>query len=76
MASLEGGCQVPIGALARIEAGMLVMEGVVASLDGTELVRGKVIGSPDRPEEVGAELAEVLLAGGADRILARVRRLV
>ena len=75
MKSLEGGCQVPIGALARVENGMLVIEGVVASLDGAELVRGKVIGPTERPEELGLELAEVLLSGGADRILAQVRML-
>lgn len=73
MRALEGGCQVPIGALARIEAGMLVIEGVVASLDGADLVRGRLIGSPDRPEELGEELAQALLSGGADRILAGLR---
>ena len=74
MKSLEGGCQVPIGALARVEDGMLVIEGVVASLDGADLVRGRVIGSPDRPEDLGMELAEVLLSAGADRILAGLRQ--
>jgi len=73
MKSLEGGCQVPIGALARIEDGMLVLEGVVASLDGANVVRGRVVGPPDQPEELGAELAQVLLSAGADRILDDLR---
>jgi len=73
MGALEGGCQVPIGALGRIEDGSLVVEGVVASVRGADLVRGRVVGSPDRPEELGAELAQVLLSGGADRILAALR---
>jgi hydroxymethylbilane synthase len=73
MRTLEGGCQVPIGALARLEDGMLVLDGVVASLDGANLVRGRVVGPPDQPEELGIELAQVLLSAGADRILAELR---
>ncbi len=73
MKVLEGGCQVPIGALARMEDGMLVLDGVVASLDGSQVVRGKVIGPPDQPEELGLELADILLSAGADRILAELR---
>lgn len=72
MKVLEGGCQVPIGAIARIEDGMLVLDGVVASLDGANLVRGRVVGPPDKPEELGIELADVLLSAGADRILAEL----
>jgi len=74
MKSLEGGCQVPIGALARLDSGALVLEGVVASLDGAKLVRGRVIDRPDQPDELGIELSQVLLSAGADRILADLRR--
>ncbi len=73
MRALEGGCQAPVGALARIEGGTMVTEGVVASLDGADLVRGRVAGPRDRPEELGIELAQALLHGGADRILAALR---
>ncbi|MFZ5592403.1 MAG: hydroxymethylbilane synthase, partial [Bacillota bacterium] len=36
---LEGGCQVPIGALGQVQGEQLTLQGVVASLDGRELVR-------------------------------------
>lgn len=73
MRLLEGGCQVPIGALASMKDGKLVLVGVVASIDGSRLVRGKVSGNPAEPEDLGRELAEVLLAAGADNILRELR---
>ncbi|MEW6541751.1 MAG: hydroxymethylbilane synthase [Bacillota bacterium] len=70
---LEGGCQVPVGALGRLRDGRLVLEAVVASLDGTELVRSQESGPADRPEALGDSLAARLLEMGAAGILARVR---
>ncbi len=70
---LEGGCQVPIGALGRLREGRLVLEAVVASLDGTELVRAEGSGPAEQPEALGNSLAVRLLEMGAGEILARVR---
>lgn len=71
---LEGGCQVPIGAHARLEDNMLVLDGCVATLDGRRLVRDRTTGDPGAPETVGIRLAESLLADGGREILAEVRR--
>ena len=73
MRLLEGGCQVPIGAWARIEGGKLVMDGVVASLDGTRIVRATVEGGPAEGEAVGREMVATLLEQGAGEVLAEVR---
>ena len=73
MRLLEGGCQVPIGANARIEGEKLVMDGVVASLDGTRVVRATVEGGPAEGEAVGREMVATLLDQGAGEILAQVR---
>ncbi|MGI9952946.1 hydroxymethylbilane synthase [Moorellaceae bacterium AZ2] len=70
---LEGGCQVPIGALGRAEGDCLLLEGMVASPDGRELVRDVETGSLYRPEEVGRRLAAKLLKRGAESILRGVR---
>jgi hydroxymethylbilane synthase len=72
---LEGGCQIPIGALGTVRDGVLELDGVVANLSGSRLVRDKVKGSPDTPEKVGVELAELLINKGADKILTEVRAL-
>jgi hydroxymethylbilane synthase len=73
MRALEGGCRVPIGALASIEGGILRLAGVVADPDGNRLVRGEATGGADDPESVGRELAQALLASGADVILDQLR---
>jgi hydroxymethylbilane synthase len=73
MRTLEGGCQVPIGAYCRFEDDMLVMDGVVASIDGTNMVRYRLEGSPAAPEMLGAMMVDHLLDLGAAEILAEVR---
>lgn len=71
--ALEGGCQVPIAAHARIDGESLRLEGLVADLDGREVLRDAVIGGRDGAERVGAELARRLLDRGAGEILRSVR---
>ncbi|MFA5844118.1 MAG: hydroxymethylbilane synthase [Coriobacteriia bacterium] len=73
MRTLEGGCQVPIGAYARIEDGTLVMDAVVASVDGTTVLRHRLTGSPDEPEALGAAMVDRLLDMGADAVLEAIR---
>lgn len=68
---LEGGCQVPVAALATGTPGALRLEAAVASLDGHTLVRDVAEG--DDPEALGVALAERLLTRGADRVLADIR---
>ncbi|HHY60221.1 MAG TPA: hydroxymethylbilane synthase [Clostridia bacterium] len=72
--TLEGGCQIPIGALARLEEDRLVLHGLVASLDGTSIVKGVETGSPQEPEQLGRVLARRLLEEGAQEILNQVRQ--
>jgi hydroxymethylbilane synthase len=66
---LQGGCQVPIAAHATVAGKGVRLEGLVASVDGKELIRDTVEGTADDPEAIGIQLAERLLARGADRIL-------
>ncbi|MFY9583053.1 MAG: hydroxymethylbilane synthase [Candidatus Acidiferrales bacterium] len=69
LAELEGGCQVPLGAWARFEQGALVLDACVLSVDGIESVRQRAVGIPRDAEALGRELAQTMLAAGADRIL-------
>jgi hydroxymethylbilane synthase len=69
---LEGGCTVPAGALARIAEGdEIVLDGVVVDLDGRSIYRGTRRGTD--ADLLGRELAEALLAEGADQVLAGLR---
>jgi len=70
LASLGGGCQVPIGALGLPFEDGLRLWALVASPDGTRLVRADRTGRIDRPEELGLEVAEILRGRGAGEILA------
>lgn len=72
--SLEGGCQVPVAALAEVDDdGVLTMDGLVADLDGTVVLRHRASGSANDAETVGESAAAALLARGAGDVLARVR---
>lgn len=76
LAHLQGGCQVPVGALGVIDKEVLTLHAAVVSLDGTESIRESVQADgpgPEDAEQLGARLASLLLDRGADRILARVR---
>ncbi|KGP75919.1 hydroxymethylbilane synthase [Desulfosporosinus sp. Tol-M] len=71
MRQLEGGCQVPIGALAQVVKGQIILRGMVASLDGVRLIKAEAVGTD--PEAVGSELANRLVELGAAEILAEIR---
>jgi hydroxymethylbilane synthase len=66
---LQGGCQVPLGAWARLAGGELHLEAAVFSADGREFVRRDDRGSPGDAYAVGKRLGQVLIGAGADRIL-------
>lgn len=71
---LEGGCQIPVGALGTVEKGRLRLEGVVASLDGEQLVRSSLAGDVREAAEIGVKLAENLVRLGAGEILRKMRQ--
>jgi hydroxymethylbilane synthase len=74
---LEGGCQVPLGAWAKIGAsGELEIEAGVFSPDGEEAVRRIDRGAESEAEAIGTRLARTLIEAGADRILRLVGRSV
>ena len=66
---LEGGCQAPIAALARIENDWLTLEGLLASPDGKTVLRDCAEGDPHNAESIGHLLAERLLKNGGRELL-------
>lgn len=72
LASLGGGCQVPIGAHAVISGDELRLAAVVVSPDGTRIVRLGERGAVRDAEEIGRRLGRALLAAGAQEILEQV----
>ena len=70
---LEGGCQIPIGTYGRIENEQLRLDAVIGTVDGRKIVRGKIHGAPEQAEELGQQLAQMLLDSGGKEILEHIR---
>ncbi len=74
MRALEGGCQIPVGALALVDGDEIVLEAMVADLDGGSMVRMSMSGPAGDPGGLGRRLAEGMMARGAGEILKKVRQ--
>lgn len=69
---LQGGCQVPIGAYAKVEGDKLIIKGLVGSLKGDKIITETVSGSKEDCEALGETLASVILDRGGKEILEEV----
>ena len=74
LSTMQGGCQVPLGAWARLERGELVIEAVVCSADGVQYIRQKTSAPAEQATELGKHMAQLLIEGGAREILDEVNR--
>jgi hydroxymethylbilane synthase len=70
--TLEGGCQVPIGAFAEVKPNGLYLDAMVGSLDGTITFRKKIRGSKKDPALLGKTIAKDLLKAGAKSVLKEI----
>jgi hydroxymethylbilane synthase len=81
LARLEGGCQVPLGAIATVRDGVLTLEATVCTLDGSQHLSARDTGtatsegvvSAEEAMALGTRVAEALLARGAGELIARER---
>jgi len=69
LARLGGGCDLPVGAHARLTDGRLEIEGLLATPDGRVVLRASEQGAEVDAHRLGVALADaVLAAGGSDLI--------
>ena len=66
---LNGGCQVPIAGFAELKNEQLSLKGLVGSVDGKQMLYAQAQGSAQEAEALGIQVADALLAQGADVIL-------
>lgn len=71
---LGAGCQVPVGAHARVEGSRLHLIALVTTLDGAVMVKRELEGGVDEAHEIGTRCGTELLENGAGDILASVYR--
>lgn len=67
--TLQGGCQVPIGAYAVLEGDTIWLRGLVGDPDGKQVLRAELRGPRETAEAMGKQVAQDLLAQGAGDIL-------
>lgn len=70
---LEGGCQIPVGALATVDGDTMHLAGLVSSLDGTRVIRRSLDGPVAEAEALGHRVAAALRDEGAQEILDEIR---
>jgi hydroxymethylbilane synthase len=70
VAAFGGNCTLPLAAWAREEDGRLRLTALLATPDGSLAARGEAVG--DDPVAVAEDCVEVMRAGGANEILARL----
>lgn len=67
--ALQGGCQIPLGALGSLRGSELHLEAAVFSAAGSEYVHCSENGPPEEAHETGLRLAAALIEAGADKLL-------
>ena len=67
--AMEADCNAPLGALASIEDSQLFLHGFVANRNGDTCLTQSVRGVPERPHELGKELAQWMRARGGLELL-------
>ena len=70
---LQGGCQVPLGALATLQDDILTLAACVCALDGTRHLAAQAHAPAREAVALGQRLAEQLLARGAAALMAQER---
>ena len=70
LASLGSGCDLPVGAYARAGEDEVSVEGMLATADGRVMLKARAEGPAASAAELGARLAEDLLASGGVELLA------
>ena len=73
LGALQGGCQVPIGALTIERDGAWTLHGIIADVLGRQVLRGETLIDPANPTAGGRQLALDLLNRGAWEILGKLR---
>ena len=68
-ARLGGGCQVPIAGFAELIDSQIILRGLVADVTGQRILRSEKWGTVTQAIELGQQVAEALLAQGAQEIL-------
>lgn len=68
--TLRAGCHAPLGAWTQVNGDQMTLTAVLLSLDGKTRIEQTASGSLTHAEQVGIQVAELLLSNGAESLLA------
>ncbi|KGQ56081.1 porphobilinogen deaminase [Gallibacterium anatis str. Avicor] len=71
---LQGGCQVPIAGYAILDGEQLFLRALVGAIDGSKVLRAEATAVRAQAEQLGVQVAEMLLAQGAQDLLSQVMK--
>ena len=71
---LQGGCQVPIAGYAILDGEQLFLRALVGAVDGSKVLRAEATAVRSQAEQLGIQVAEMLLAQGAQDLLSQVMK--
>lgn len=70
---LEGGCSIPVFALAEYKDNTIILKGGIVSLDGQQRIVHEVTGIPVHATDLGEKLAKMVLESGGEEILKAIK---
>ena len=71
---LEGGCSIPVFALATLADNQVHLKGGIVSLDGQQRIVLELTGPPTEAEQLGEALAVQVLQAGGKTILEQIKQ--
>ncbi len=72
---LEGGCNVPIAALAEMQGNLIKLSCWLATVDGARMIHAQAVGAPDEFDQISMALEIMLKSKGASDIMSEIRAL-
>jgi len=73
LASMHGGCSIPLGVYSRIEGDSIIIDALVSDVEGKKYIKRTVTAPIDQAKTAAEQLAQELLAAGGREILDQIR---
>jgi len=73
LASMHGGCSIPLGVYSEINAGSISIDAMISDLEGAKYIKRSITVPLDQALTAAEQLAQELLAAGGQEILEQIR---
>ena len=73
LATMHGGCSIPLGVYTNIEAGNITVQAIIADIEGTHYIKRSQTASIEQAKQCAESIAKQLLDSGGSNILEKIR---